>query len=166
MRLKLWSVLRLLKMSGQQPCITIHMGKDVFDKTDSSKTRAEQMVAGIQEVLGPYGSFLLKYNEEERDTMLHNKARAEQMFDRRKQEVLGHLCIALKPIYFSRISAWSYMRDMLRFRPALLEFQTEEERESYLRDVLASEGRDSYERQALELQKIKQEVLPKLVFWD
>ena len=155
-----------LKMSGQQPCITIHMGKDVFDKTDYSKTRAEEMAAGIREVLGPYGALLLKYTDDERDMMLRDKQRAQQMFDRRRAEIGDSLCIALKPVYFNRVSAWAYVRDQLRWRPAILQFHTDTEREDYLRDVLKSEGREAYERTAMELQKIKPEILPKVLIWD
>lgn len=154
-----------LQRHGKSPCITIHLGADAFSKTDVTKTKAEQIEAGIKEVLGPYGAILLKYNEDEREAMIRNPKRAQMMFEQRKRELGDRICIALKPVYVDRIAAWSYMRELLRFRPAVLNLQTPEDRDAYLRDVLAQEGLAAYETQAAELRNLTPEVLPKLQIW-
>jgi hypothetical protein len=155
-----------LQAAGQDPCITVYMGADTFAKGDSTQTKAEQMVAGIRQVLGPYGGLLLKYNEEEQSAMIREPKRAQAMFERRRQELAGHMCIALKPIYFRRPDAWDYMADKLRFRPVLVQFQTDEDRDHYLREILAQEGRESYERHAADIKNVKPEVLPKVLIWE
>ena len=158
--------LQALQRAGQEPCIVINLGDDIFRKTDIEKTIAQQMEAGIREVLGPMGAILLKYDESEKEAMLKNPKIAQQMFQRRVAELQGQMCLALKPTWMDRVAAWSYMREMLRFRPAVLNLQTEEERTAYLRQVLATEGREAYEYQAAKLRNIKPEILPKLQIWD
>lgn len=155
-----------LQRHGKSPCITIHLGADAFSKTDVTKTKAEQIEAGIKEVLGPYGAILLKYNDDEREAMMRDPKRAQMMFDRRKRDLGDRICIALKPAYVDRIAAWSYMRELLRFRPAVVNLQTPADRESYLRDVLAQEGLLAYEAQVAELRRLEPEVLPKVQIWD
>lgn len=154
-----------LKASGRDPCVTIHMGADVFSKTDVVKTKAEQIEAGIREVLGPYGAILLKYDENEQEAMRRDPQMAKRMFEARRKSLNGQICIALKPIYFDRVAAWGYVRDMLRFRPAVMDLQTPEQRDKYLRQVLEDEGLEAYERQAADLRQIKPEILPKLQIW-
>lgn len=155
-----------LKQNGKNPSVTVHVGADAFSKTDVVKTKAEQMEAGIKEVLGPYGALLLKYNADERDVMMRDPRRAQMMFDVRKRDMTGQVCVILKPVYVDRIAAWGYIRDMLRFRPAVLPLQTDEDRERYLKDVLAMEGPLAYEAQAAELRKLKPEILPKVQIWS
>jgi hypothetical protein len=155
-----------LKAAGQDPQVTIFMGADAFSKDDAEKTKAQQMAAGIKEVLGPYGSLLLKYDETEAEAALRNPKYAAQLFERRRKELQGRMCIMLKPIYIERVTGWNYCREMLRFRTAVLELQTPEAREKYLKEVLAQEGREAYERHAADLRKLKPEVLPKMVIWD
>lgn len=158
--------LQALKKAGQTPCIVVHLGSDAFAKTDVEKTIAEQMQFGIREVLGPFGALLLKYDDTERDMMMKDKRRAQQMFERRVSELQGHMAIALKPSYIDRKAAWDYFREMLRFRPAVIGFQTDEERDAYLRQVLQEQGIAAYETQAANLRNLKPEILPKLMIWD
>lgn len=155
-----------LRNAGQEPCITIYMGADVFSKDDDQKTKAQRMEAGIKEILGPFGALLLKYDENEQQVMLRDPKRAKAMLDERKRQIAGHLCMVLKPIYFNRVDAWDYVRDMIRFRPVLNGFQTAEDREAYLKQVLKEEGFEAYERHAADLRKIKPEVLPKVLIWN
>ncbi len=152
--------------AGKTPCITIHLGSDAFSKTDVTKTKAEQMEAGIKEVLGPYGAILLKFNEEEKMVLQRDSHRARLLFEHRKEQLQGHICIALKPVYVDRIAAWGYCRDLLRFRPAVLNLQTDDERDAYLKQVFAEEGIESYELQKSAMRNIKPEVLPKMQIWD
>jgi hypothetical protein len=154
------------KANGRDPVLTIYLGADAFSKTDVTKTRAEQMEAGIKEVFGPYGALLLKYDETEREVMRSDPKRAKMLFDLRKKSLAGHMCIALQPVYVDRVAAWGYVRDWLRFRPAVMQLQTEAERDEYLKGVLAIEGREAYEFQAAHLQNLKPEILPKVQIWE
>lgn len=154
-----------LKSSSGEAQIVIHIGSDMFRKTSDERTLAEQMAAGVREVLGPYGAILMKYDEVERELMVRDPKRAQAIFRERMKQAEGHMALALKPCWPDRIAAWSYMRDMLRFRPAILNLQTAEERDEYLRDVLKNEGRAMYELQAEKLRTLKPEILPKLQIW-
>lgn len=155
-----------LQKCGQDPNITLHIGADVFSKSDSTRTPAEQIAAGIQEVLGPYGALLLKYDQDEQEAAIKDPKRAQMMFERRKAELQGHMFIALKPVYVDRVKAWSFVREWLRFRPAVLPLQTEQERNDYLTAVLAEQGLTAYELQAAEIRNLKPEVLPKVQIWS
>lgn len=155
-----------LQKAGQLPCVVVHLGSDAFSKNDEVKTIAERMMAGICEVLGPYGAIMLKYDDDEREAMLKNPRRAQQMFQQRIAKLEGRMAIALKPAYIDRKAAWDYMREMIRFRPAIMHLQTPEQRDKYLRDVLHQQGREAYEHQAEKLRSIKPEILPKLQIWD
>lgn len=155
-----------MKHAGGDPMVTIYLGADAFAKDDATKTKAQQIEAGIKEVLGPYGAILLKYDEDEQDAMRRDPKRAQRMFDARKKELLGHMCIALKPVYVDRTAAWGYVRDWLRFRPAVLPLQTPKDRDEYLLSVYQSEGSIAYEMQAAALRDIKPEILPKVQIWD
>lgn len=154
-----------LKATGQEPSVIIYMGGDAFSKDDSSKTKAQQVEAGIRQA-GNVECMLLKYDETEQEAAARNPQYARQLFERRRQQLQGKMSIILKPIYIDRVTGWDYMREMLRFRPAMVQLQTPEDRDQYLRDVLATEGREAYERHAADLQKLKPEILPKMHIWD
>ncbi len=154
-----------MKSASGDACVVVHIGSDAFKKTDEQKTIAEQMSAGVREVLGPYGAVLLKMDDVEREAASRNPQLAKDMMQRRIRESEGHIRLVLKPTWPDRIAAWSYMRDLLRWRPAMINFQTPEDREKYLQKVLAEEGRVAYEVQAESLRKAKPEILPKLVLW-
>ena len=146
--------------------VVIHIGSDMFRKTSEERTIAEQMAAGIREVLGPYGAILMKMDESEREMNQKDPRRAQAMYRERIKHAEGHAHLVLKPCWPDRVAAWSYVRDMLRWRPAILSFNTDEQRQEYLKQVLATEGRDAYEVQAAALQKAKPEVLPKVLIWE
>lgn len=142
--------------------ITIALSPDAFSKTDATKTKAEQMEAGIQQVLGPYGAILLRYNESEREAMLRDPKQAAAMFEQRKLNLRGKMCIALQPANNNRVDGWDYVRDMLRFRPALVEIESDP---NYLKHILETRGIEAYEREASEIRERKPEVLPKIQLW-
>lgn len=152
--------------AGVDPSVTIHLGADAFNKTDDVKTKAQQIEAGIKEVLGPYGALLLKYDDVEREAAERDPKRAKMMFEIRQKELAGHVHIILKPAYIDRIAAWGYVREWLRFKPAILDLQTPEDREAYLRGVLQEEGMEAYESQAAALRKVQPEILPKVAIWE
>lgn len=155
-----------MQKAGVDPCVTIHLGADAFSRTDDTKTKAQQIEAGIREVLGPYGALLLKFDEDEKDLLKRDPKRARMMFDLRQKDLAGHIRIALKPCYVDRPTAWGYVREWLRFKPAVMQLQTDGEREEYLRNVMAQEGSEAYEIQAAAMRALKPETLPKVIIWD
>jgi hypothetical protein len=154
-----------LHKHSKDAAVVLHIGSDMFRKTSDERTIAEQMAAGIREVLGSYGAVLMKMDDVEREINARDPRRARDVFQRRMKEAEGKMRLVLKPCWPDRVSAWQFIRDMLRWRPAMLQFHTNEERGKYLRQVLAEEGRESYELQAANLQKAKPEILPKLQIW-
>lgn len=145
--------------------LTMYLSPDAFSKGDATKTKAEQIEMGIKEVLGPYGAFLLKYNDDERAAMLRDQKAAVLMFERRKAEMArGQMCIAIKPANNDRTAGWSYMHELLRFRPILRE--TQEEIKTRLEAAFARAGVEAYEREVAQYRKSNQpEVLPRLQIW-
>jgi hypothetical protein len=144
--------------------ITIALSPDAFSKTDASKTKAEQIASGIREVLGPYGAFLLRYNDDERAAMSKDPKMAMLMFERRKQEMAqGQLMIALKPANTDRIAGWSYLHELLRFRPIMQE--TQDELKQRLQQTFQRSGVEAYERELARAHSIGPEILPRLVLW-
>lgn len=144
--------------------ITIALSPDAFSKTDATKTKAEQMADGIKAVLGPYGAFLMKYNDEERDAMSKDPKLAQQMFERRKGEHnRGQMMIALKAANTDRIAGWSYIRGLLRWRPVVQE--TSDELKQRLMTVFHRSGVEAYERELKRANLSGPEVLPKMLLW-
>ena len=141
------------------------MGKDLFDKTDATKTRAQQMEAGIKEILGPSGAIILKYDESEKQVMLRDPKRAAAMFKHRREQLAGQLCIALKPIYFERTDGWAYVRDLLRFLAVTMVFKTTEEKERVSSAGLQNRRARGLRGPSANVARLKPEVLPKLVLW-
>jgi hypothetical protein len=144
--------------------ITIALSPDAFNKTDATNTKAEQIANGIKEILGPYGAFLLKFNDDERKAMSNDPKLAHMMFERRKQDMSrGQMMIALKPAITDRIAGWSYIVNLLRFRPVVTE--TEEELRSRLEQVFRKSGVESYERELAKSRTGGPEILPKMLIW-
>lgn len=144
--------------------VTLALSPDAFSKTDSGRTKAEQIAAGIKSVLGPYGAFLLKYTDEERRVMESDPQAAAQMFNRRRgEQPIGTMAIVLKPASKDRSGGFSYMREMMRFRPVVHE--TEEQIETRLKVTYGRAGVEAYERERMKVKHPIDEHLPKLQIW-
>lgn len=144
--------------------VTIAFSPDAFSKTDASRTKAEQVTEGIKSVLGPYGAFMLKYSDDERTLMAKDPALARRLFESRRMEnSRGQFCIVLKSANTDRVAGWSYMRELMRFRPVLQE--TEDQLKQRLRNTYDRSGEDAYERELSKVKKVGHEVLPRLQVW-
>jgi hypothetical protein len=145
--------------------ITLALSPDAFSKTDATRTRAEQMADGIKDVLGPYGAFLLRYNDDERMAMGKDPKMAQMLFERRKGEMArGQICIALKPANNDRLAGWSYLHELLRFRPVLVE--TQDELKERLQATFTRAGVEAYEKELGRAKGHGEEKLPKMVLWS
>jgi hypothetical protein len=144
--------------------ITLSLSPDAFSKTDATRTKAEQIAHGIQQILGPYGAFLMKYNDEEREAMKQDPRLAQKMFEHRKQgSRQGQMLIALKPANTDRIAGWSYITELLRFRPIVTE--TQDELRDRLQATYRRSGVEAYERELGKAHQAGPEILPKMVLW-
>lgn len=144
--------------------ITLYLSPDAFNKTDATKTRAEQFEMGIKEVLGPYGAIMMRFNDDERAAMLRDPKAAAVMFERRKQESAGCMCIVIKPANNDVPGGCSYMRDLLRWRPILTE--TREELKTRLQSTFQQAGVEAYERELARSGDRGPEILPKVQIWE
>lgn len=149
--------------------VTIAFSSDAFAKGDDTRTKAEQLAAGINSVLGPYGAFLLKYTDEERQAMAKDPAAADRMFAAHRAKADGKFVIILKPASKDTESRWSYMRDLLNFKPTVAE--TEAELKERLKTTFARAGSDTsaaiyaYEKELAKVKRPVSENLPKLQVW-
>lgn len=144
--------------------VTVALSPDAFSKTDSGRTKAEQIAEGIKSVLGPYGAFLMKYSDDERKLMESDPQLAAQMFNRRRgEQPTGTMAIVLKPASKDRSGGFSYMRELLRFKPVVQE--TEAEIEARLRETFGRAGVEAYERERMKVRRPVDEHLPKLQIW-
>lgn len=150
--------------------VTIAFSSDAFSKTDDTRTKAEQIAAGIASVLGPYGAFLLKFTDEERLAMSKDPALAERKLAQHRDRAQGKFFIVLKPASKDTEARWGYMRELLRFRPVVQE--TEDELKERLRQTFSrSEGDRSsavyaYEKELSKVKRHDSENLPKLQIWN
>jgi hypothetical protein len=144
--------------------VTIAFSPDAFATTDSGKTKVEQMADGIASVLGPYGAFLLKYTDDERKAMESNPANAQRMIEGRiASAAQGKMQIVLKRASTDTVARWSYVRELLRFRPIVQE--TEQELRERVTERFQRSGLEAYERELLKIRRPQDEHLPKLHIW-
>lgn len=144
--------------------VTIAFSPDAFATTDSGKTKVEQMADGIASVLGPYGAFLLKYTDDERRAMESNPANAQRMTEARiASAAQGKMQIVLKRASTDTVARWSYVRELLRFRPIVQE--TEQELRERVTERFQRSGLEAYERELLKIRRPQDEHLPKLHIW-
>jgi hypothetical protein len=145
--------------------ITIAFSPDAFSKTDATRTKAEQIADGINSILGPYGSFLMKYTDEERAAMEKDPSLAQRMFNQRRAKLpAGQMCIVLKPASQDTVARWSFMRELLRFRPVVQE--TEEDLKKRLMETYSRAGVEAYERELSKIKRTDSASLPKLQVWS
>ena len=151
--------------------VTIALSSDAFAKGDDTRSKAEQMESGIKSVLGPYGAFLLKFTDEERKAMEKDPSLAERNFQKHRESGNGQFCIVLKPASKDVTARWSYVRELLRFRPVVRE--TEQELKNRLAETFARAGAYgdgaaavlAYERELAKVKRTEDGKLPKLQVW-
>jgi hypothetical protein len=142
--------------------VTIYLSPDAFSKTDASKTKAEQMEMGIKEILGPYGALLMRYNDEERMMQQKDPRAAAALFEYRKRQAQGQMCIALKPANTDRIAGWQYCRELLRWRPLLADTAPDM---AHAKVLFERQGIVAYEKYLEQFRDRKPEVLPRIQIW-
>lgn len=151
--------------------VTIAFSSDAFSVNDNTPTKADQVAAGIKSVLGPYGAFLLKFTDDERKLMEKDPGMASRLLQRHRENAPGKFVIALKPASKDTAARWSYMRELLRFRPVVQE--AEADLKARLMETFSRAGRDgdaqsavmAYERELARVKRPDAQVLPRLQVW-
>ena len=150
--------------------VTIALSKDAFAVGDDTHTKADQIAAGIKSVLGPYSALLLKFSDDERKAMEKDPALAQRAFQRHRELAGDSFVIALKPASKDVVARWAYMRDLLRFRPVVLE--TELELKKRLMDTFTrhsgfgeSAAVQAYEMELAKVKRQEDGALPRLQIW-
>lgn len=144
--------------------VTIAFSPDAFSKVDATRTKAEQVAEGIKSVLGPMGAFLLKYSDDERTAMQRDPAMAQKMLDARRASMSqGQMQIVLKPASQDTVARWSFVRELLRFRPILRE--TEAELRQRMMATFQRSGVEAYERELSKVNRATEDHLPRLQVW-
>ncbi|MEN6537695.1 MAG: hypothetical protein ABFD89_28855 [Bryobacteraceae bacterium] len=143
--------------------VVLYVSPDAFAKTSSQKTEAEMVAMGIQEVLGPYGAMLMRFNAEERSMLASSAERARMMFDARKEQFKGAMGIALKPADDARKAGCAYITHLLQFRPTLIE--TEQELKERLQSTFSRSGVEAYERELSKAKVADPDPLPRIQVW-
>jgi hypothetical protein len=143
--------------------VTIWLSPDAFSKIDEPRTRAEQIEAGIKSVLGPYGAFLLHYNDEERALAARDEKAASIAFEIRRKSQAGRVCILVrKANTHDRLGRFAYVRDLLRWRPLITETKPDP---AYLAAIYERSGLAAYEAELAKHANRKPEVLPMVQIW-
>ncbi len=107
---------------------------------------------------------MLKYSDDERTMMSRDPKLAQQMFDQRRAEASqGQFCLVLKAANTDRVAGWSYMRELMRFRPVLQE--TEAQLKERLMHTFQKAGVEAYERELSKVKRVDAEALPRLQVW-
>ncbi len=143
--------------------VTIAFSTDAFSTQDDTRTKAEQIANGIRSVLGPYGAFLLRFSDDERAAMARDPLLAEKKFAQHKERAAGNLVIVLKPASKDVAARWSYVRELLRFRPLIQE--TEVQLKARLTATYGRAGVEAYERELSKVKRQEKENLPRLRIW-
>lgn len=143
--------------------VTIAFSSDAFSSTDNTPTKADLIAAGIKKILGPYGAMLLKFTDDERKAMEKDPTLAQRMFERHRAEADGKFVIVLKPASKDTVARWSYVRELLRFRPVVQE--TQDQLKARLLETFTRGGVEAYERELMRVKRPEIENLPKLQVW-
>lgn len=126
--------------------VTLYLSHDAFllrKAYDEPTTRAEQIANGINSVLGPFSAFILNYDHDESALRAVDEQAALRRFEKRRKEAEGRVCIWIKRANPDRIGGFSYIRDLMRFKPVTLKKPDDE----YFRKILNERGVAEYEKE-------------------
>lgn len=143
--------------------ITLHLSPDAFNKQDARNSIAQQVQAGIMAVLGPGSAFILRQNEEEKDLAQRNPEAAQRLFDQRRMQETGNVCISLVRANHDRPAGAAFIRDLLRWRPSLVPVEPDV---AYAKMLYETKGLVAYSEYLSRFKGVKAEVLPKIQVWQ
>jgi hypothetical protein len=143
--------------------VVIHLSPDAFSEKDAINTVAEQIESGIRSYLGPYSAFLMDYSEDEKRKARTDPAGAAKDFAMRQRVLTGQLCVMIKRANNDRIGGWSYMRDLMRFIPAIPEIEPDL---IHAQNLYQTKGMVAYVDYMDRFKNVKAEILPKLLIHE
>jgi hypothetical protein len=143
--------------------IIIHLSPDAFSEKDADHVIAEQIEAGIRSYLGPYSSFLMEYSADEKRKAKTDPAGAAKDFAMRQQLLSGQMCVMIKRANNDRLAGAAYIRDLLRFIPAVPEVEPDL---IHAQNLYQTKGMVAYVDYMDRFKNIKAEILPKIVIHE
>lgn len=143
--------------------IVLYFSPETFDDRDSRNSLAQQVQAGIMSILGPGSSFLMKKNEEERMLARDNPQAAEYLYNQRRADETGKMCISLKRANHDRKAGAGFIRDLLRWRPGETPAVPDL---NYAKNLYEEKGLVAYTDYLGRFKAQKSETLPRIQFWQ
>lgn len=142
--------------------MTVYLPQDVFAAHEGPKTIAEQFLEGAMRILGPNSVFLLYFTEQERELARKDQKEAFRLMQDRLEQVGNDVRIMVRRVNRDRVTGWSYLRTLLRWKPLRTPFKPDQK---YVQQLLQQGGPMAVQAY-LDMFKDEQEVVPKIVFHD
>lgn len=97
--------------------MNLYLSHEAFSVRDGDKTIAEQIQTGIETILGPGSAFLLAMSEDEKELKKKDSSAALQALLHRREHFGANVKITVRRCIPDRVSGWSYLRTLLRWKP-------------------------------------------------
>ena len=129
--------------------ITMWTSPDAFHRRGDPKSRAEQIAAGVDSILGPQASAVMEVGANGKDFL-------------QQLAVQDSARIAIRPASDKRVAGWQYLHGMMRFRP-IAPASKSMFNPQYAQQLLEEEGATRYTEYLAVFRERAPEVLPKLI---
>ena len=136
--------------------IPLFLSHDAFQKDDNTKTKAQLLIDGIQDVLGPNSAHIATLTDREKEMQ---PAEAWESMQSRFASISGGNCITVHPARQDRANMAAYVREVLHWRTAE---QPDPDIDYARKLLLEPDGLVLYEQYMDRFRKVKKEVLPKI----
>jgi hypothetical protein len=144
------------------PHMNLYLSHDAFNRTDEGTSKAEQIAAGIERVLGKNAAFVLGPNEEE--AFLENQVAWESVKRRQRERARSTHITIVNAGTKRRSDSANLLREYLRWwRITERNAQFSEE---VARKLLAEKGALAWYEYKQACERHETETLPKIQFWD
>jgi hypothetical protein len=144
------------------PHMNLYLSHDAFNRTDEGTSKAEQVAAGIDRVLGAGAAFVLSANEEEE--LLDDRAAWDSVRRRQRERARQTHITVINAGTKRRSDSANLLRDYLRWWP--IAAQQSEFSDAIARKILDTEGALAWYEYKRACEKRADEILPKILFWD
>lgn len=145
--------------------ITLYLSPDAFSVRkayEEPKSRAQQISDGIRSILGPQGSFILHYNDDEKVLAQRDEKAAAALYEHRRKQQAGKVCILIQRAKDSRLDGWDNVKRLLRFRPVSTPKMPDAQQ---LAELYERAGHAAYEAEVAKYRNQKAEIVPGIQIW-
>lgn len=145
--------------------MSLYLSHDAFLKRDEGDRVVESLLKGMQAVLGKKGAFILELSQDEYEQAKHDPdAALSMMLARRAQSMDESMSIAIVRAKKNTVSAWDYVREMMRYRRVEITAEPDPE---HIRRLQTMPGGETLVLNYLSnFRDSSQDVLPKWVIWE